>query len=426
MKIEKISNNRVRVTFNVSKDDFDHALDYAYNQVKEAVEVKGFRKGNVPMNVYINKFGVESLYEEALNHVFHHKHHEAIANKEYQLVGEPKPVVDFEKITVDGNFEIALESAIKPEVTLGNYKGIEVKKLEAVASLEEVIQSLDQLSQSNVSLNIKEDGIVEDGNTAVFDFEGFHDGVPFEGGKALNHELVIGSGQFIPGFEEQMLGMKSGEEKDINVTFPAEYHQEELAGQDAIFKIKLHEVKEEIKPELDDEWVVSLDREEKTLADLKATLEKDIVAQKENQNKNIQIAEALEKIAAEAKVDIPEEMIEFDANQQVKNIEQQASQYGLDFKTYVSLTGMNEEDLLKQIKEDSAKRVLNSLLIEAVSISEKFEVKQEELDKKYADIAAMYQMDVEEVKKHLSDDVISKDIEFEKALDFIYDNLTFN
>lgn len=425
MKVDKIANNRVKFTFNVTVDEFKEGLEYAYDQVKEDIEIKGFRKGNVPMKVYVNKFGVETLYEEALNHVFHHKYYEAVANEEYQLVGNPKPVVDFNNVTDKEEFEIALESAIKPEVELGEYKNIEVAKKEDKASEEEVEGRLNQLLSSNVQLEPKEEGNLEEGDTAIFDFEGFHNGEPFEGGKAENHELEIGSNQFIPGFEVQMVGMKVGEEKEINVTFPEQYHSEDLAGQDAVFKVKLHDIKVKVTPELNDEWVKSLEREEKTLDELKAALTKEIEESKKNQNKNIAIDEALTKIADKTKVDIPEEMIDYEVNQQLNNIENQAKQYGMDFATYVSLTGMTEEDLKARVKEDSEKKVLNSLIIEAISKAENFEVTKEDIASKYEEVAKMYQMEVAEVKQHLSDELISRDIEFAKAIDFIYDNLKF-
>jgi len=425
MKVDKLSNNRVKFTFNVTVDEFKHGLEYAYDQVKEDVEIKGFRKGNVPMKVYVNKFGVETLYEEALNHVFHHKYYEAVANKDYQLVGNPKPIVDFNKVSDKEDFEIALESAIKPEVELGEYTNIEVTKRDDEASEEEVDARINQLLNNNVQLQPKEEGVLENGDTAIFDFEGFHNGEAFEGGKAENHELEIGSNQFIPGFEDQMVGMKAGEEKDINVTFPEQYHSEDLAGQDAVFKVKLHDIKVKVSPELNDDWVKSLDRDEKTLEELKTSLADEIKQNKTNENKNMAIDEALTKIADKTKVDIPEEMIEYEVDQQLTNIENQAKQYGMDFKTYVSLTGMNEEDLKARIKEDSEKKVLNSLIIEAISKKENFEVTKEDIKLKYEEVAKMYQMEVSEVKKHLNDELISRDIEFAKAIEFIYDNLKF-
>src|SRR5690554_7765911 len=254
MKIEKLSSNRVKFVFQVTPDEFEHGLDFAYEAIKPEVSVKGFRKGHVTRKVYENNFGIETLFEDAINHVLHHKYHEALANKEYQIVGDPVPNVNFEDVKVGETFEVSLELAVKPEVELGEYKGIEVEKLDSDVTDEEVMNQINALLDQNQTLELKEDGILEEGNTAIFDFDGYHNGEPFEGGKAENFELEIGSGQFIPGFEEQMVGLKAGEEKDINVTFPEQYHAENLAGEDAVFKVKLHEVKRKVAPELNDEW----------------------------------------------------------------------------------------------------------------------------------------------------------------------------
>lgn len=425
MKIEKLSSNRVKFIFNVSVEDFDHALEHAFDHAKENVEVKGFRKGHVTRKVYEQKFGVESLFEDALNHVFHHKFHDALANEEYQLVGDPVPSVDVETVKVGVPFEVSLEFAIKPEVELGEYVGVEVTKMSDDVTAEEVDAKVESLMQNEITLKTKEEGTLQEGDTAIFDFEGFNEGVPFEGGKAENFELEIGSGQFIPGFEEQMVGLVVGDERDLNVTFPEEYHAPNLAGAPVVFKVKINEIKEKVTPELTDEWVLTLNREEKTVADLKVALEKEIKESKVAQNKNIAIEEALKKIAENTKVDIPNEMIDYEVKQALKNIENQAKQYGLDFNTYLSLTGMQEEELNLQLKIDSAQKVLNSLIIEGVAKKESFEVTDEEVEKRYLELSTLYNLSVEEVKTHLAENLLKSDIEFSKAVDFIYDNIKF-
>ncbi|VEU80737.1 trigger factor [Haploplasma axanthum] len=425
MKIEKLSPNRVKFTFDVTVDDFNHALDHAFEHVKNDVEIKGFRKGHVTRSVYESKFGVESLFEEALNHVFHHKFHDALANEEYQLVGDPKPIVDFEKVAVGKEFEVAFEIAIKPEVELPEYKGIEVEKFDNTVTDEEVNERLNKLAESETVLEPKAEGSLENGETAVFDFEGFADGVPFEGGKAENHELEIGSGQFIPGFEEQMIGMNVGEEKDVNVTFPEQYHAENLAGKPAVFKVKLHEIKKKVSPELNDEWVKALGRSEQTLTELKEALKKEVETEKSTNNKNVALDKALKVIAEATKVDIPVEMIDYEVNQALKNIENQAKQYGLDLQTYISLTGMQEDELKNRLKEEGELRILNSLIIEAVAKKEKFEVSEKEVVEKYDELSKHYNMPVDEIKKHLPENLVKTDIEFAKAVNFIFDNLKF-
>lgn len=425
MKIDKLSSNRVKFTFDVSVDDFNHALDHAFDHVKEEVEVKGFRKGHVTRAVYESKFGVESLFEDALNHVFHHKYHEALANGEYQIVGDPVPFVDFATVQVGKEFEVSFEAAVKPEVELGNYKGLELEKLIDEVSKEEVTERINELLSQGANLEPKSEGNLEEGDTAIFDFEGFHEGVPFEGGKAENHQLEIGSGQFIPGFEEQMIGMALGEEKELNITFPEQYHSEELAGKPAIFKVKLNEIKQVAKPELNDEWVASLGNEEKTVAELEAKVLSDLSNNKKVSNKNKSIEAALKLIAENTKVDIPVEMVDYEINQALKNIEAQAQQYGLDMQTYISITGMTEETLRESLKEESQLRILNSLIIEAIAKELKFEITDEEIASKYVELSAMYNMPVEEVKKHVNDNLVKVDLEFAKAVDYIFDNIKF-
>ena len=254
MKVEKVSNNRVRYTFEVTPHEFEHGLDHAFNHVQKDVEIKGFRKGHVPRNVYESKFGVESLYEDALNHVLHHKYHEAQNHPDYEIVGQPQVDVDFANIKRGESFEVALVAPVKPEVTLGAYKGIEVKDIKTDVSESEVNAEIKALLQQNGQLEPKE-GKLEFGDTAIFDFEGFLDNEPFEGGKAENYSLEIGSNQFIPGFEEQMVGMAPGEEKDLNVTFPEKYQAPNLAGKAVVFKVKLHEVKVKTEQELNDAFV---------------------------------------------------------------------------------------------------------------------------------------------------------------------------
>lgn len=425
MKIEKTSKNHVKFTFEVSVHDFEHALDHAFEHIKDKVEIKGFRKGHVTRSIYENRFGVESLFEDALNHVLHHKYHDALANKEYQIVGDPKPIIDIEKVKVGQPFEIAFEAAVKPEVVLGQYKGIEVEKLSSDVTSEEVSAKLNELLGASTLLEPKTEGVLETNDTAVFDFEGFKDGVAFEGGKAQNHELIIGSNQFIPGFEEQMIGMNIGEEKDLTLTFPEQYHAADLAGKEVVFKVKLNDIKVTVKPEVNDEWVLTLGREEKTVSELEKALEKEIKEQKESANKNATLEKALEKIAANTEIDVPVEMIEYEVSQAKKNLENQAKQYGLDLPTYISLTGQTEEQLNESLNSDANKRIINSLIIEAVAKAEKLPVSDNEVLEKYEELSKHYNMPVEEIKKHITEDLIRNDVEFSKALDFILDNVKY-
>ncbi|HHW79435.1 MAG TPA: trigger factor [Acholeplasmataceae bacterium] len=427
MKVEKLSSNRVKYTFNVSVDEFEHGLEYAYNGIKDEVEVKGFRKGHVTRKVYEQKFGVQSLYEEALNHVLHHKFHDAVNHGEYQLVGEPKVDLDFSKVQTEQPFEVSFEVAVKPDVELGEYKGVLVDKLDDSVTDEEVLENIDGLLNQNVNLVLKNEGALENGDTAIFDFEGFKDDVAFEGGKAENYELEIGSNQFIPGFEEQMVGMNVGEEKSINVTFPEQYQAEELAGQDAVFNVKLHEIKIKAETELTDEWVASLSKEGvNTVEELKASIRKDLEDKKANENKNKTLDQALKTIAEASTVDIPEEMIENEVNNALTNIENQAKQYGLDMELYISLTGMTEEQLKEQLRADANVRILNSLIIEEIAKKENFEVSADEIKDKYQELADTYNLELDQVKAQVTDELIKNDISFSKAIEVIVTNLKYN
>lgn len=421
MKVEKISNNRARYTFEVSVDEFKHGLDYAFDQVKEKVEIKGFRKGHVPRNIYESKFGVESLYEDALNHVLHHKFQEAVKHDEFEIVGDPKVNVDIEKVTVANPFEVSFEAPIKPEVDLGDYKGLEVEEEILEVTAEEIDAEIEKKLQQNASLEPKV-GALELGDTAIFDFEGFVDGVAFEGGKAENHELEIGSNQFIPGFEEGMIGLNIGQSRDVNVVFPENYHAENLKGKNAVFKVVLHDIKSKVSPKLDDEWVKSLEGGFETVEAYKQSISKQLLEDKKQDFKNKVLETLLEKIAAASKVDIPEEMIDFEVNQNKKNIENQAKQYGIDYDMYLQLSGMDKITFEDQLKVEAQKRVLNSLLIEAIAKKENIQVESDDVEKRFEELSKQYNMPVEEIKKHISEETVKQDLAFSKSLDLIFDS----
>ncbi|MFA6800945.1 MAG: trigger factor, partial [Acholeplasmataceae bacterium] len=285
MKFEKIEDNRGKFTFEISPQEFEHALEHAFEHVQEDLEIKGFRKGHVPRNVFESKYGVESLYEEAINHALNHKYYEIQQHPEYGVIGEPQIDVDFAKISREEAFNVNLIFEMKPEVTLGQYKEVEVSKVNFEVTDEEVENDIKKTLEEKGSLVVA-DKAIESGDTAIFDFEGFVDGVPFEGGKSENYQLEIGSNSFIPGFEEQMIGLKAGDEKDLEVKFPEAYQSADLAGKDAIFKVKLHEVKVKQEPELNDEFVLSLEKENvKTVDELKAQTRTTLETQKAQQAK---------------------------------------------------------------------------------------------------------------------------------------------
>ncbi|NLK12412.1 MAG: trigger factor [Candidatus Phytoplasma sp.] len=424
MKFEKLGTNRAKFTFEVTPAEFEHGLDHAFEHAKETVEVKGFRKGHVPRNIFEQKFGVEVLYEDALNHVIGHKYEEAFSVEEVEIVGQPQVTeLDFASIKRGEPFTFALEVAVKPEVELGQYKGLEIPKVDTEVTEEEVNNYIKTLASNEAALEVKEGDTLENGDTAIFDFEGFHEGVAFEGGKAENFTLEIGSGQFIPGFEEGMLGMKVGEKREVNVVFPEAYHAPELAGKDAVFNVTLHEIKVKITPELNDEWVRTLNKDNiETLEALKEDVKKDLTANKEARAKNEIIDSVLDKAIANAKVDIPQEMIDQEIASFKQNVEAQAAQYQLDLATFITLSGLTQEIFDAQALEQATKRVNQSLVVEAVAKAEKLVATEEEIAERYELLSQQYNMPIDEIKKYVNDDLVSKDVVFQHAVDLMVDS----
>ena len=422
MKVEKISNTHARYTFDVTKEAFDHALDHAFNHVQKDVELKGFRKGHVPRKVYENKFGVESLFEDALNHVVHHLSHEALDDETYEIVAQPKVELDINTVKVGETFVVSLVAPIKPDFTLGQYKGLEVPNVDLNVTDEEVDLHIKNLVSSKSQLEPKE-GALELGDTAIFDFEGFVDNVPFEGGKAENYSLEIGSNQFIPGFETQMVGLNPGEEKDIQVKFPENYQAENLKGKDAIFKIKLHEVKTKVMQTLNDEFVVSLEKEGvKTVNELVESVKKELTQNKENQAKSQTAEQAINKLLENTEIEVPEEMVEEEVKAAMKNVEDQAKRYGLEVDMFLQLSGLNKEDFDVQIKEESKRRVKTTLIIEKIAKVENIEVADDELIVKYDELSKQYNMPVEEIKKYIPEHAMKNDVALNKAYQLVIDS----
>ncbi len=422
MIVEKVSTNRVKYTFDVTPHEFEHGLDHAFEHVQKDVEVKGFRKGHVPRNIYESKFGVESLYEDALNHVLHHKMHEAQNHPDYEIVGQPKVEVDFNAIKRGETFQVALVAPVKPEVTLGQYKGIEVKAIKTDVTESEVNAEIKNLLTQGSELQPKE-GSLNFGDTAIFDFEGLLEGVPFDGGKAENYSLEIGSNQFIPGFEEQMIGMNPGEERSLNVTFPEKYQAENLAGKAVVFNVKLHEVKSKVEAELNDEFVKTLNKEGvTTVEELKVSTRKSLEDQKKNEAENTITEHVINAVLAQATMDIPQEMVDEEIAQARENVVNQAKQYGLELDMFLSLSGVNKEQFEKQLQEESLKRVKTTLVVEAVAKKEGLTANPEELVQKYEELSKRYNMPVEDIKKYIPETALQNDVILNKAYQFILDS----
>jgi len=423
-KVDILSGSKVRIEIEVTKELFDHGLEHSFNAVKDDVEIKGFRKGKVTRAIFEQHYGVQSLYEEAINHCIQDTYVEAVTNNEIKVVAQPKIDLDITKVEKGKGFKYVAEVAVEPVVTLGEYKGLKFEKLSDEVLPQALDLEITKLLEQNAELVLKEEGALENGDTAIFDFEGSVDSVPFEGGKAENYELLIGSGQFIPGFEVQMLGMKLDEVKNLDVKFPEDYQAENLRGKDAVFKVTLHEMKRKELPELTDEFVNDLEKEGiKTVEELKADALTKLKDQLILKNKNSRIDYAINTAVENSTYEIAEEMIVEEKNRLVDNVTQQAKQYNLDLDTYLQYTGISKEDFDKNLMKDAEKSIATRIVVQAVSKVEEIIATIEEKDVMLAELAVQYKMDINQVKAAINDEAISQEIEYKKTLDFLVDSL---
>ncbi len=424
MKIEKLEKNQIKVTAKVTLADFESGLDYAYQLVKEKVELKGFRKGQAPRSIYENRYGKASLFNDALNFVINAKFEDVLMEKAYEVVAEPTNVElnPKEPKLAEEEFEVILTIPVKPEVKLGKYKGIEIKKPNTKVTAKEVDEKIVEELNRSAKL-VAKDKLVEKGDTANINFEGFVDNVAFPGGKGTDFDLKIGSGQFIPGFEEQLIGLKAGEEKDVNVTFPEDYQAADLKGKAAIFKCKVNSVKVSELPALTDEWVKELKKDKiETVEKYKAHVKSVITQLKEKQENERIKKEALEEASNSAVIEIPEAMIEAQANRNRRRIEESLKSYGLSYTQYLEMTGKKSEDALAEEKKAAYEQIHEALTLDAIADAEKLNATDEEIEAHFATIAKQYNTSVEEVKKQLSKENVAKDLKVGKAHDFIVKN----
>ena len=418
MNITVLDNKKVKYTFEVTPHEFNHGIEHAFDKAKETVEVKGFRKGHVPFSIFEKKFGVESLYEDALNHVISHKFQEVLEDDTHDVVSDPEIDLDYKEVSRDKAFNISIIVDVKPEVKLGTYKGLKATYKDTKVKAQDIDLELMKLRKQNAQLELKEGELLVS-DTAIFDFEGFLNGEAFEGGKAENYELEIGSNQFIPGFEEQMVGMKSGESKDIHVTFPENYQADNLKGQAVIFKIKLHEVKSKTPVELNDAFVESLNREEKTVDALKKALETEIKDRKESDAKRAFESDILIQVIDQAQLDIPQSMIKKEADGQINSVKKQAEQYQIPYEQLLQFQGMSvemfESDALKQAES----RVKMNLVFEAVAKAEKLVVSEQQLNDAYESIATQHKVTADYVKNVITEKTMKQDLLPQLGYDFI-------
>lgn len=417
-KWEKLEGNRGELTVVVDAETFDKALDEAFKKVVKQVNIPGFRKGRVPRPIFEQRFGVEALYQDAIDIVLPDAYAKAVEETGIEPVAAPD--VNVEKIGKGEGVTFKVSVVVKPEVKLGQYKGLEVEKVDTEVTDEDVQKELETLQKRHAELVVKEDEPAENGDTVIIDFEGFVNGEAFEGGKAENHSLELGSGSFIPGFEEQLVGVKAGEEREINVTFPEEYHAEELAGKEATFKVKVHEVKGLVLPELDDDFAVDVDDEVETLDALKEKIKNRLKSEREHEAKHKVENEVLEKAALNAEMDIPEEMIDNEIDRMVKEFDQRLQAQGLNLELYKQFSGQTEEALREQMREDAEKRVRVSLTLEAIVKAENIEVTEEEVNAELEKMAETYNMSVDDLKSILGSlDNVKYDLQMNKAIELL-------
>lgn len=418
VSFENKATNRGVIIFTISQETIKPALDAAFNKVKKEINVPGFRKGHMPRTVFNQKFGEEALYEDALNRVLPAAYEAAVKELDLEVVAQPK--IDVTSMEKGQDWVITAEVVTKPEVKLGDYKNLAVAvELSKEVTDEEVDAKVERERNNLAELVIKEDAAAQ-GDTVVIDFVGSVDGVEFDGGKGDNFSLELGSGQFIPGFEDQLVGSKAGETVNVNVTFPEDYQAADLAGKDALFVTTVHEVKTKEVPALDDELAKDIDEEVETLADLKAKYRKELEAAKALAFDDAVEAAALELAVENAEiVDLPEEMLEAETHRAMNEFMGNMQRQGISLEMYFQLTGTTQDDLHKQYAAEAEKRVRTNLVIEAIAKAEGFDVTDAEVEKEITDLATEYNMEADQVRSLLSADMLKHDISMKKAVEVI-------
>lgn len=420
---EKTENNRGVLTVEVDEKQFSDALDRAFRKVVKKVNVPGFRKGKVPRPIFEKRFGVEALYQDAVEILVPEAYQAAVEETEIEPVDQPE--IDIEQLEKGKPFIFKATVTVKPEVKLGEYKGLEVPEKDFSVKEEDVEAELKKMQERQGELVAVEEGQVEEKDRVIIDFEGFVDGEAFEGGKAEKYTLEVGSGQFIPGFEEQLIGMKPGEEKEVKVTFPEDYHAEELAGKEAVFKVKLHEIKRMQLPELDDEFAQDVS-EFDTLDELKADIENKLKEQKRQEEENYKRNTLVEKAAENAEIDLPEVMIEQEIDHMLRHFEQQLQMQGISLDQYSQFTGQDKSAIRDQFKEDAEKKVRANLVLEAIASEENVEVADEEVEEELKKLAEQMGREKEEIRKLLQAQggvgQIKDELKVRKTIDLLVSN----
>lgn len=421
LQVEKLENNTAKLTIEVEASKFDKAIQKAYQKNKNKFNIPGFRKGKVPYAMVEKMYGAAVFYEDAANELISGAYAQAAEESGLEIVARPE--INVTQIEKGKPFIFEAEVTTKPEVKLGKYKGIKVEKADVTVTDEEVAEELDKVKEQNARLVAADDKAVEDGDQTTIDFEGFVDGVAFEGGKGEDYPLTIGSHSFIDTFEEQLIGKKVGEEVEVNVTFPENYQAKELAGKPAMFKVTIKEIKVKEYPELDDDFAQDVS-EFDTLDEYKEDIKKNLTEKKEKEAEAEKESKVIEAIVNDAEMDIPEKMVEAQAEQMLEEFAQNIAMQGISFEQYLQFTGATVDQMKEQVKPQAQARVESSLVLEAVVKAENFEATEEEVEEEIKEMAGRYNMEADKLKGLLTDsdkENLKKDICARKAAKFVVD-----
>lgn len=419
VQVEKLEKNMAKLTIEVPAEEFEKAVQSVYQRNKNKFSIPGFRKGKVPRQLLEKMYGVGVFYEEAVNDLLPEAYENGVNESGLEVVS--RPVIDVTQLEAGKAMIFTAEVAVKPEVTLGQYKGLEVETADLTVSDEEVDAEIQKEQEKNATVVVVKDRAIVDGDTAVIDFEGFCDGVPFEGGKGEAFPLVIGSGQFIPGFEEQLVGKNTGDEVEVNVTFPVPYQAKELEGKDAMFKVKVNEIKGKVFPELDDEFASEVSDFE-TMDEYREDVKKNLAEKKANAAKQEKEDRLVDMAAANAEMEIPAAMVDTHAEDQVDDFARRLQSQGLSIEQYVQYTGLDRAKMVEQAKEQAEKSIRIRLMLEAVAKAENIEASEEECEEELSKMAESYGMEVETLKNYFGEREMAQikaDLEVQKAIDLL-------
>ena len=423
VQVEKLEHNMAKLTITVPAETFNKAITQAYKKMKNQISIPGFRKGKVPQAMVEKMYGAGMFYEDAANIVIPEEYDKAIAEvKDIKITSQP--AIDVTQMEKGKDFIFTAEVAVKPEVKLGEYKGLKVDKYSTRVTQKEVDEEIEKVREQHARIVEVTDRAVADKDDVTLDFEGFVDGVAFEGGKGENYPLTIGSGSFIPGFEEQLIGAELEKEVEVKVTFPEDYHSEDLKGKEAVFKCTVHAIRAKELPEVDDEFASDVSEKAETLDAYRAEVKAQIKERKENEGKAKKEDQAVEQAVANAEIDLPEPMVDLQAKQMADDFARRIMQQGLSVEQYFQFTGLSEEKMMEELKPQAEKRIRTRLVLEAIVAAENIEVSDERLDEELAKMAESYKMEVEKLKEFMGENEkkqMKEDIAVQDAVTLIVD-----